>query len=169
MPKPVTGSYPEYFDRYISQVSENDAVTALQNQQQVIDTFFDAIPPSKEMYAYAEGKWTLKELLQHIIDTERIFIFRALCFARHETQSLPGFDENSYAENSNANAREWQSLCEEMKAVRNSALLLFESFTNDMLQSTGNANNKPTTANAIGFIIAGHFAHNKKIITERYL
>jgi hypothetical protein len=151
MPKPVTGSYPEYFDRYISQVSENDAVTALQNQQQVIDTFFDAIPPS------------------NIIDTERIFIFRALCFARHETQSLPGFDENSYAENSNANAREWQSLCEEMKAVRNSALLLFESFTNDMLQSTGNANNKPTTANAIGFIIAGHFAHHKKIITERYL
>ncbi|MEO5942878.1 MAG: DinB family protein [Ferruginibacter sp.] len=169
MPKPLPGTYPEYFDRYISQVNEDDAITALENQHQVVDSFFDAIPEAKEMYAYAEGKWTIKEVLQHIIDAERIFIFRALCFARQESQSLPGFDENSYAANSNANAREWQSLCEEIKAVRKTTIQLYESFTDDMLQFSGNANNKPTSANTMGFVIAGHLTHHIKIITERYL
>lgn len=169
MAKPLPGTYPEYFDRYISQVSEDDVLTVLQNQQVEINTFFDAIPPNKEMYAYAEGKWTIKEVLQHIIDAERIFNFRALCFARQEPQNIPGFDENNYALHSNANARDWKAMCEEMKAVRKTTIQLFESFTDTMLQYQGLANGKPTTALAMGFITAGHFIHHLNIIKERYL
>ena len=150
-------------------MQEEDVMTAIENQQSVIDNFFDRISEEKSTYAYAEGKWTLKELLQHVIDTERIFIYRALAFARKETQSLPGFDEKTYATNSNANARSWKSLCEELKAVRNTSRLLFENFTDEMLSSSGLANNNPTTVNAIGFILVGHVYHHKNIVETRYL
>ncbi|MEO7561864.1 MAG: DinB family protein [Ferruginibacter sp.] len=169
MPKPIEGTYPAYFQNYINQVPEEDVMTAVENQQNVIDTFFDSISEEKSTYSYAEGKWSLKELLQHVIDTERIFIFRSLAFARKETQSLPGFDEGVYAAHSNANARTWKSLCEELKAVRKTAQLLFESFTDEMFSSTGLANNNTTTVNAMGFILVGHVYHHKNIIESRYL
>ena len=169
MPKPTEGTYPVYFQTYINYVQEEDVMTAIENQQSVIDNFFDRISEEKSTYGYAEGKWTLKELLQHVIDTERIFIYRALAFARKETQSLPGFDEKTYAANSNANARTWKSLCEELKAVRNTSRLLFENFTDEMLSSSGLANNNPTTVNAIGFILVGHVYHHKNIVETRYL
>lgn len=169
MPKPIEGTYPVYFQNYINQVQEEDVMTAIENQQTVIDNFFDTISEEKSVHAYAEGKWTLKELLQHIIDTERIFIFRSLAFARKETQSLPGFDETVYAANSNANARTWKSLCEELKAVRKTSQMLFENFTDEMFNSSGLANNNPTTVNALGFILVGHVYHHKNIIETRYL
>lgn len=169
MPKPIAGTYPEYFQGYINQVNEDDVVTALQNQHTIIETFFFSISEEKSTYAYAEGKWTLKEVLQHIIDAERIFIYRALSFARQETQSLPGFDENAYASHSNANTRAWKSLCEELQGVRKTTICLFENFTDEMLQFQGMANGKPTSANTMGFITAGHLAHHKTIIEERYL
>ena len=169
MPKPIEGTYPPYFQNYINQVPEEDVMTAVENQQSVIDHFFDGISEEKSTYAYDEGKWTLKELLQHVIDTERIFIFRSLAFARKEKQSLPGFDESDYAANSNANARTWKSLCEELKAVRKTAQLLFESFTYEMFSSTGLANNHSTTVNAMGFILVGHVYHHKNIIETKYL
>lgn len=169
MPKPIEGTYPVYFQNYINQVQEEDVMTAIENQQTVIDIFFDTISEEKSVHAYAEGKWTLKELLQHVIDTERIFIFRSLAFARKETQSLPGFDETVYAANSNANARTWKSLCEELKAVRKTSQMLFENFTDEMFNSSGLANNNPTTVNALGFILVGHVYHHKNIIETRYL
>ncbi|MDB5200720.1 MAG: hypothetical protein JWQ27_129 [Ferruginibacter sp.] len=169
MPKPAAGTYPVYFDNYISKVEETDVITAIENQQPVVDSFFNSISEEKSMFAYAPGKWTLKELLQHIIDAERIFCFRALCFARAEKQSLPGFEEDDYARNSNANARSWESLLKEMKVVRQSSRLLYESFSNEMLESSGLANNNPTSVNAIGFILVGHLTHHVNIIKERYL
>lgn len=120
------------------------------------------------MFAYAAGKWTLKELLQHVTDTERVFIYRAMCVARGEKQSLPGFDEDMYAANSNANARSWKSLAEEFLAVRQSSRLLFESFTEEMLNQSGTANNRPIHVNAIGFILVGHALHHMHIARERY-
>ena len=118
-------------------------MAALKNQEDIINHFFDTVSEEKSSSSYAERKWTLKELLQHVIDTERIFLFRSLAFARKETHSLPGFDESIYAANSNANARTWKSLCEELKVVRKSTHFLFESFTDAMLNSTGLANNNP--------------------------
>ena len=108
-------------------------------------------------------------MLQHIIDTERIFAYRALAIARKETATLPGFDENLYADNSNANSRTWDNLTQEIKAVRNSTRILFESFTKEMLQNNGNFSSSNGSANTLGFIIVGHVYHHIKIAKERYL
>ncbi len=110
----------------------------------------------------------LREVLQHIIDCERIFSYRALCFARKETVSLPGFDENIYAANTNANARTWQNLANEFLIVRQSTLSLFNSFTKEMLASEGTANNHLLNVSGIGFLVLGHFYHHKKVVEEKY-
>ena len=169
MSKPIESTFPAYFKKYIDQVDEDILKEAFKSQQETIDSFFDAIPEEKTNAGYAPGKWSLKELLQHVIDTERIFNYRSLAFARKETASLPGFEENDYAANSNANERSWKSLCEELKVIRKSTELLFNSFSDEALQSSGLANNKPTTVLAMGFITIGHLYHHKNIVEERYL
>ncbi len=169
MPKPISGTYPPYFETYIKLVGEEELILAFREQHTLIDDFFSAIPPEKADHAYAPGKWTLKELLQHIIDTERIFNYRALAFARHEKTSLPGFDENEYAAHSKAVVRQWQTLCEELKAVRKSTLFLFESFDEETLLISGTANENLITVKALGYAIVGHIYHHKRIIEERYL
>ncbi len=168
MPRPTPGTFPQHFENYVSQVKEDDLSQAFKNQQDLVDNYFDAIPEEKTSTGYAEGKWSLKELLQHMIDTERVFAYRALCFARKEKASLPSFDENDYAANSNGNARSWKSLCEEFKAVRKTTLFLFESFDEATLQNSGIANNKTATVLAMGFTSVGHVYHHRNIIEERY-
>jgi hypothetical protein len=169
MPKPSPTSYAVYFQRYVDQVPENDLIPAFKNQTAGIDIFLSSITEEKSAYAYAEGKWSIKELLQHIIDTERIFNYRALCFARGEKANLPGFEENDYAANSYANSRSWKSLTAEFLAVRKSTELLFESFNEAVINNAGFSNNNPNTVASLGFIIAGHYYHHKKILLERYL
>ncbi len=169
MSKTALGPHPTYFDRYISLVAEDDLQTAFKNQLPVITDFLNSISEEKFMYAYAPGKWTIKELLQHMTDTERIFAFRSLCFARKEAQSLPGFDEDLYAANSNANSRSWASLVSEFLLVRQNTEVLFSSFTEAALLNAGTANNNPATAISMGFTAIGHVYHHKKILEERYL
>lgn len=169
MPKPSTNTYPEYFTKYVNQVPENELEIAFANQLPIIKNFLTGISEEKSFYAYDKGKWTLKELLQHLIDTERVFNYRALSFARKDKASLPGFDENEYAQSSNANSRIWLELVEEFIQVRKSTELLFKSFSEEMLASSGLANNKVSSVLSMGFIIIGHFYHHKKIIEERYL
>lgn len=169
MSRPVAGTYPAYFQNYINQVKEDELKEAFRNQRDAINDFYSSIPEEKTNTGYAEGKWSLKELLQHVIDAERIFNYRALAFARKEKASLPGFEENDYAANSNANSRSWKSLCDEMKAVRESTEMMYQSFSDEAMQSSGFANNNPMTVLAMGFISIGHFNHHKKIVEERYL
>lgn len=169
MPKPIEGTFPTYFSNYINKVSEVNLATAFKNQQELVNVFFDSISEEKSNYAYAAGKWTMKEMLQHIIDAERIFAYRALCIARKEKQSMPGFDENEYAANSNANSRSWISLIEELKLVRQTTELLFETFAEDVLNQSGISNNNAVTVNAIGFITVGHLYHHVGVIKEKYL
>ena len=169
MAKPIEGTFPPFYATYTNKVKEDEVADAFKNQQELVNTFFDAIPKEKEDFAYAPGKWTLKEMLQHIIDTERIFAYRALCIARHEKQSLPGFDENDYARKSQAAARSWQSLVAELKLVRKTSEILFDSFSPETLQQSGISNNNPVTVNALGFITAGHLYHHIEVIKERYL
>jgi len=169
MAKPLTTDYPEYFGKYIGQVAEEDITEAFKNQYPKIDSFLHSIDEIKAAYSYAPGKWTLKELLQHIIDAERVFNYRALCFARKETVSLPAFDENIYAENSNANARSWKSLSNEFINVRRSTEDLFKSFSEEMLNNKGTANNNTISVLSLGFIIIGHVTHHIKVVQEKYL
>lgn len=169
MPKPIATDYPEYFGKYISQVTEEDISEAFKNQFQKIEIFLRSIDEEKSNYAYAPGKWTLKELLQHTIDTERIFNYRALCFARKEPASLPSFDENLYAESSDANTRSWKRLSDEFINVRRSTIDLFNSFTESMLQQKGTANNNSMSVLSVGYIIIGHVYHHIKVVEERYM
>ena len=168
MAKPMEGTFPPYFSRYIDLVKETKVTDALQTQSDLIENYFDTLE-AKADYAYAPGKWTLKEMLQHMIDTERIFCFRALCFARQEKANIPGFEEDEYAANSHANDRTWKSLCEEMKVVRKSTRLLYESFSTDDFMHSGSANNKPVSVLALGFMTVGHVYHHVNVIKERYL
>ncbi len=169
MSKPSPTNYPVYFQRYIDQVPDENLEQAFKNQADAIKNFLPSISEEKSMDSYAAGKWTIKELLLHITDAERIFSYRALCFARKEKNPLPGFAENEYAACSNANDRSWENLVEEFLAVRKSTELLFSSFTEAALQSIGTASNNPVSVVSIGFIIPGHFYHHKKILIERYL
>jgi uncharacterized damage-inducible protein DinB len=169
MPKPIEGTFPPYFATYINKVTDDDVTEAFRNQKGVVDTFFDNIDEEKANASYAAGKWTLKELLQHLIDTERIFAYRSLCIARKEMNSLPGFDENEYAANSQANSRSWKSLVEEFKLVRRSTEMLFDSFNEEMINQPGFSNNNRVTVNALGFITVGHLVHHIGVIKERYL
>ena len=169
MPKPPVGNPPSYFQRYIDQVPEEDLQLAFKNQLQIITPLLLSITEEKSNYAYGPDKWTIKELLLHMTDTERVFAYRSLCFARKETASLPGFDENVFAANSNANSRSWQSLVDEFLITRKSTETLFSSFTEEALHNTGIANNNPATALTMGFTAIGHVYHHKKILEERYL
>lgn len=169
MSKPLPTDYPPYFEKYVAQVPEDDLTTAFANQLPVIENFLRSITEEKSAFAYDKDKWTLKELLQHIIDTERIFNYRVLCFSRRETASLPGFDENEYAKNSNSNTRKWNDLVNEFLAVRNATEMLYKSFSAEMLERAGISNDKQSTVKSMGFISIGHFYHHKKIMEERYL
>ncbi len=169
MPKPSNNDYAINFTNYIALVPEDDLTEAMRNQSLILPDFLHSISEDKSKYVYAEGKWSIKEMLQHIIDAERIFNYRALCIARKETVSLPGFDENNYADNSNGNARSWQSLADEFINVRRSTEDLYSSFTKEMLYQKGLSNNNTATPLSFGFISVGHAWHHKKIIEERYL
>lgn len=169
MAKPAPGTYPAYFERYIAQIPEDDLLTGFKNQEPLVEGFLTSISEEKSLYAYAEGKWTLKEVLQHLTDTERIFGYRALCFARGEKASLPSFDENDYAAHSFANNRSWQSLADEFRSVRKATVLLFESFDAAVMEQQGVANNNPFSVLGIGYATIGHFLHHDKIVKERYL
>ena len=169
MPRPIEGTFQPYTIQYISKVPEDNVTEAFRNQQELVKDFFQNIPAAKHAFAYAPGKWTLKEMLQHIVDTERIFAYRALCIARQEKQSLPGFEENDYAANSFANNRNWDDLVNELQLVRKGTEILFESFAPEVLHTAGTSNNAMVTPNSIGFITVGHMYHHISIIKERYL
>lgn len=169
MSRPNIDDYATPFGRYISQVPEDNLERAIKNQSLILPEFLHSISEEKSLHAYAEDKWSIREVLQHLIDAERIFNYRSLCIARKETVSLPGFDENTYAANSNGNARKWQSLVDEFMHVRSSTEDLYFSFTEEMLWQKGLSNNHTATPLSFGFVTVGHFYHHKKIIEERYL
>jgi arsenate reductase-like glutaredoxin family protein len=169
MPRPDLTRVPDHFHNYINQAEGDDLMDILKKQTLAFKEFLNDIPKSKRNYRYAEDKWTIKELLQHIIDTERIFNYRALCFARKDATPLPGFEENDYAVNSKAEQRKWKDLVKEFEAVRRSTEILFDSFDEEQLETAGTANGKSYYVLAIGFVIAGHANHHIKVVKEKYL
>ena len=169
MARPNPQDAAPFHHRYIDYAQGNSITEVMANHAQQLKDFYNSLPEAKADYAYTEDKWTIKDLLQHVIDAERIFSYRALRIARKDTTPLAGFEENDYAKVSNAGNRTLQSLKDEFNAVRNSTDLMLQSFTEDQLNSTGTASNKSITTNAIAFIIMGHLLHHQAIIEERYL
>ncbi|MFK7782922.1 DinB family protein [Psychroserpens sp.] len=164
-----TNEYIPYYQNYISKAGELDLIDGLKQNKNEILSFLESLSEDTYNYAYAEGKWTIKEVIQHIIDTERIFTFRALSFARKEKIALPGYEQDDYAITSYANRRTKQELLNEYKTLRIATVALFESFSNEMLLQIGNASNNEISVRAIGFILIGHENHHCQIIKERYL
>jgi exoribonuclease II len=169
MPMPDLSRVPEYYHRYINQVKEDELAAAFSWQRTALQPLLKNIPDDKVDHRYAEGKWSVKELLQHLIDAERIFAYRALCFARKDTTPLPGFDENMYADNCMVSNRDWNEMLDEFWLVRRTTEIMFNSFNNEQLDASGVASNSPTYVLGIGFIIAGHLNHHVAVLKERYL
>ena len=168
--RPVDGDFLPYAGSYINLVPPGtDPLEALRAQPQEIHTLLAHLTEAQAEKAYAPGKWTLKEMLLHQIDSERIFAYRALRFARADSQDLPGFDQDSYAAHSGANARPLASLLAEYDATRAATLALFGSFTTEQLDRRGSANGGPATVRALLYIVPGHERHHLNIIRERYL
>ncbi len=169
IPTPFVGDYPTYFATYIDAVGTNDVLATLTQQARALPQFFIEIPHEKQNFRYAEGKWTPKELFQHIIDAERVFQYRALRIGRNDATPLPGFEENDYVKNCSANTRTMESLAEEFKLVRYSTLALLNSFDEPVWHQTGTASGFRVSTTAIVHAILGHELHHVKIIKERYL
>lgn len=169
MPIPDLTRVPSFYHNYIRQVKDDDLLTALKNNTEVMLAFFRSIPEERHDYRYAEGKWSIKELVQHLTDSERVFTYRALRFARKDKTPLSGFDENLFTENSHASERSWSGLISEFETVRTATLHLFGSFSEEQLEASGEANGDSVYVLGIGFICAGHCYHHRNIIIERYL
>lgn len=169
MAKPDLIQTPAYFLKYINLVPQDNIMEAFKNQASHFVTFLQSIPAHKYLHRYQPEKWSLQELILHIIDTERIFAYRALCIARKEPNSLLGFDENVYAANSKADNRNWENLINEFSVVRSSTEFLFQSFDENQLRTVGLSNSQQISAISIGFILVGHVLHHEAIIKSRYL
>ena len=166
---PESTEYPVYFQTYIKLVKEPDLIKAMEEQRQSFPSFFKNIPAEKLDYRYEENKWTIKEIIGHLIDCERVMNYRAMCFARNDKTELPGFDENKYAAISGSSDRSIESLLAEFDALRQSSIHLFESFNEQMFKRTGSANGNIISVKALGFINVGHPMHHLNVISERYL
>ncbi|WP_309614327.1 DinB family protein [Flavobacterium sp.] len=159
-----------HFATYINQVSsEYTLVEELEISVHRLIKFVQNIPLDKFDYRYAEGKWTIKDIIQHLIDAERIFGYRALRFARNDKTELPGFEENDYVDYANANQRSIQDLLTELAVVRQATLSLFKSFSNEDLHRIGIASHNLMSVRALGFTIIGHQNHHQRVFEERYL
>lgn len=161
--------YGSYYKGYIDLVEELDVLDALDGGLNKTIKLFNKIPPNKYDYNYAEGKWTVKEVLTHIIDTERIFCYRALRFAREDYTELPGFDQDTYVVAAKANQRSYSALVKEYKTLRAATKSMFKSFDQATLARIGTASGNPFSVRALGYMIVGHETHHRNILMERYL
>jgi hypothetical protein len=158
-----------YYKHYVELVETSNLIDALSKGLNSTLGFFESIPTDKWDYRYADGKWTPRDILQHIADTERIFAYRALYFARSNNAELKGFDENLFAENALASHKSVVDLLQDYVAVRNATLSLFKNLDENQLKQNGKANGSTMSVRAAGFVICGHEIHHCNIIKERYL
>ncbi len=165
----LTSEFNPYYGTYIKLAENKSLIDGLQDGLEETISFFESIPRDKFEHRYAEDKWSIKEILRHIIDTERIFAYRALRFARNDSAELPGFDQDEYILPDMVNELSSQSLFDEYRSNRMSTIIMFTNFTEEMLKRIGTASNNPMSARAAGFVIIGHEKHHCNVIKERYL
>lgn len=169
MPRPKQSEYAAFYETYVSRVPEDELTAAFRKHTATVLAFLGKVPDDKYDFAYAPGKWTLKQLLQHIIDAERVFAYRALNFARKDANPLPGFDENEFAAVARVDEREWSDMVEEFQFVRNASDQFFRTLNEEELSRSGVASNHPVSVRALGYIILGHAIHHMEVVKERYL
>ena len=167
--RPAADEHAPYYSRYIEQVPDGDIVDFLERQASEAAAFLRSIPESLHEHRYAEGKWSIKEVIGHLSDAERIFAYRALRFARADQSPLTGFDENAYVPAGNFDARDYASLVDEFVDVRRATLSLLRGLDGDAALRRGKANDQEISVRALAWIVAGHVVHHQTILRERYL
>ena len=167
--RPDPTEYGAYFGKYISLVPDGDIVVTLSSQIENTLALLRTVSEDKAALPYAPGKWSIKEVVGHLIDTERIFAYRALCIGRNDKTPLPGFEQDDYVANTNFNRRTLASLLEEFTAVRRATIQLFKHFTDEEWQRRGTANAGEISARAAAYNVAGHELHHVGILKARYL
>jgi uncharacterized damage-inducible protein DinB len=168
--KPQLGEYATYAAPYLELTPEDGPILIhLQRTGEMVAGLYRSLPEERLLYRYAPGKWTMKEVLLHLVDDERIYAYRALAIARGDQTALPGFNQDAYALASRANERPVENILEEYALQRRSTLALFNSFTDEMLLRRGNADGHPVTVRGLVYHVAGHEQHHLKIIREQYL
>jgi hypothetical protein len=167
--RPDSTEYAPHYAKYVDLVADGDIVQTLDEQLEKIATLFGTITEERGSYAYAPGKWTIKELFGHVIDAERVFTYRAMRIARNDQTPLPGFEQDEFVANANFNARSLRSLTEEFTAVRRAGLQLFKHFTEVEWPRRGTASGKEVTVRALAYVIAGHAEYHAQILESRYM
>ncbi len=166
--RPAAGEYAPYFDRYVARVPEADALPVLERQRAEVRAAFEGIPEAKGGYRYAPGKWSIRELLGHVTDTERIFAYRALCIARGETAPLPGFEQDPYVANAGHDRWTLAELLEDFDAVRRTNLAMISHLDEAAVRRVGTSSGHATSVRAIAYILAGHVRHHLGVLAEKY-
>ncbi len=169
MTAPLPDEYAPYYQGYLDKVPEGRLMNILEEQMHIVLDLLLSMTDEQAEFRYAEGKWSIKEVIGHMIDTERIFATRALCFARGETTALPGYDENVYVDHADFAGRSRGSLSGEYEQLRKSHLFLFPTWNEEVQQRRGTADGKVMSVRAVPWIIAGHERHHLGVIHERYL
>jgi uncharacterized damage-inducible protein DinB len=167
--RPAPGEYDPYYERYIALVTTDDIVATLQKQIEDTRTIFGSVSAQQADFRYAPGKWTIKELLGHLSDTERILSYRALRIARGDKTPIEGFEQDDYVPNGKFARRTLADLLEEFATIRNATIHLFRNLDAEAAERSGTANKKEITARALAYIIAGHELHHRRILKEKYL
>jgi hypothetical protein len=168
MKRPQAEEFPLFYKGYVDTVCD-DVLAELEQQSDSFPTLLGNIPQEKASFAYADGKWTIKELVGHVIDTERIMAYRALRIARKDATPLPGFDENDYVSNAHFAVRSLESLAHEFAALRKANMYLIRSMNDLEINRIGISNEKPISVRALIYIMAGHVNHHSAILKQRYL
>ncbi len=171
MSKPELNEYASFYQPYIQILLDNDGnlIENLRISFKKAIQILENLDTEKQMYQYAKGKWTIKEIVQHIIDAERVFNYRALRFARNDGSELSGFDENLFVSESNANSVNYKDLLEEFSLLRQSTILMYSNFSDKTLFLKGKASGEFISVRALGYITSGHLLHHLQVIEERYL
>ena len=167
--RPSSNEYAPYYDRYISLVTEPNALEALERQLAEMLPVLRSVSEAQAGHRYAPGKWSIRQVLGHLIDAERVFAYRALRFARADRTPLPGFDENTYAEAAGSDRRSLRDLIEEIELVRRANVAMLRGFEEAAWTRIGTANDVEMSVRALAFVIAGHGCHHTNILKERYL
>ena len=167
--RPEETEYMSYFGKYVSLVPDGDIVTVLREQLDETLALLGTIPESEAGFRYAQGKWSIRELVGHVIDAERIFVYRALRFARNDQTPLSGFEENHYISNASFDDYTLTELAAEFKSVRESTILFFKHLNEEAWKRRGVANESEASVRALAYIIAGHELHHRRILRDRYL
>jgi hypothetical protein len=168
MSRPLESEYAPYYRGYVAHVSEEEILPVLRSQLDALDVLLNRVTPERETYRYAEGKWSIRELVGHLIDGERVFGYRSFCIARGESRNLPGFDENEYMLSAPYVQIDLEDLLSEFRLVRLSSIAMLRNLDEASWLRIGTANDAQVSVRALAFIMAGHVRHHMGVLRERY-